>query len=158
MGEGSFSPESAQHQAGKAQQFMRKHTVFLPPPARPGVERAKGWQRPLPTVGERGRCQDSVVYSWAMLPSPRPRHVAIFLVLVSCPLSLGGPRIIRHLIRRKWLAQQGDGVTQSLDWPTGTPVPLGECDPLSYPLPHGELGGSLSETSSIKVFSGLSIS
>lgn len=36
--------------------------------------------------------------------------------------------------------------------PTGTQVKQGECDPLSYPLPRGELGGRLLETSSNEGF------
>lgn len=125
----------------------KAHSVPAPSSQAWGGE-GKGLAAASAHGGERGRRQDSVVCCWAMLLSPRPRHVAVFLVLASCPLSLGAPRIIHHLIRRKWLARQGDRVTQSLDLPTGTPVQLGECDPLSYPLPRGERGGSLLETSS----------
>lgn len=142
----STRPRGPFKEQGRGGPAIHEKVHSVPASLQPGL----GWRGQRAGRGHcpRSEREDSVVYSWAMLLSPRPRHVAVFLVLVNCPLGLGGPRIIHHLIRRKWLARQGDRVTQSLDWPTGTPVQLGECDPLSYPLPHGDLGGSLLETSS----------
>lgn len=58
----SFFPKSAQHQAlgslkeaGQGGPAVREKAVFVRSPCSQDVERAKGWQRPLPTVGVRGK-------------------------------------------------------------------------------------------------------